>query len=51
MSLMPAQRKRIGYIDAVISTLEQAASSNHPADDRARFDRPPNDLSTIKYPG
>jgi hypothetical protein len=28
MSLMPAQRKRIGYIDAVISTLEQAASSN-----------------------
>jgi hypothetical protein len=27
MSLMPAQRKRIGHIDAVISMLEQSASS------------------------
>jgi hypothetical protein len=27
MSLMPAQRKRIGHIDAVVSMLEQAASS------------------------
>ncbi|MGX7002583.1 hypothetical protein [Caballeronia sp. KNU42] len=27
MSLMPAQRKRIGHIDAVISMLEQTASS------------------------
>ncbi|SAL40974.1 hypothetical protein AWB69_04141 [Caballeronia udeis] len=26
MSLMPAQRKRIGHIDAVISMLEQSAS-------------------------
>lgn len=27
MSLMPAQRKRIGHIDAAISMLEQTASS------------------------
>ena len=30
MSLMPAQRKRIGHIDAVISMLEQSASGKIP---------------------
>ncbi|SOE59004.1 hypothetical protein SAMN05414139_01458 [Burkholderia sp. D7] len=30
MSLMPAQRKRIGHIDAVISMLEQSASGKTP---------------------